>query len=156
MINATDSTVVTLTSTDALSGVDYLQYKIMDSSSQDIAGHGFKTITGNTDTVDLSGLGDGDYILRARAFDKIGNKKSGVDVAFTIDRTAPGVTLTAPASNDALKGIVDISGTVTDNQTLKNYYLTVFNLDTDTVAYTKNYPQTTNISGLLASWEVGS
>lgn len=93
-----------------LSGIGYSQYKIMDLSENTLKGW---INVADGDTVDVSSLGEGSYILRARTFDGAGNKKSGADVPFSIDRTAPAVTITSdgqPFTNTRsprLEGTVD-------------------------------------------------
>ena len=43
-------------------------------------------------SISTVGLNNGDYTARIRAFDAAGNKKSGVDVPFTLDNTTPTVS----------------------------------------------------------------
>lgn len=78
-----DSVTVTVTADDA-SGINNVEYKIMNLDGTTAAG--WFTIDNGvpTDAPAISGLAAGNYILRARAFDNAGNKKSGADVVFTI------------------------------------------------------------------------
>ncbi len=102
-----DNPSVTISATDATSGVDYVQYKVMDESGDTVLG--WVTIDNNTPTEvpGVLGLADGEYTLRARAFDSAGNKKSGADISFTVDNTIPALTLASIDSNS------DASRTIT-------------------------------------------
>ncbi|HRN90183.1 MAG TPA: Ig-like domain-containing protein [Candidatus Saccharibacteria bacterium] len=109
-INSTDpNPTVTVTATDTTSGIDYMQYVIMDASANNVTS--WFTLSSPTEVVDLSGLPlDGAYTLRARAFDNAGNKKSGADVAFTIDRTLPVAAITTTGTQST--ATPTINGTV--------------------------------------------
>lgn len=75
-----------------------------------------------TDTVkasvecDISGLGDGEHTLYARAIDVAGNATN--DMAITnkvsIDRTAPTVKIISPSDNAVVNKTVKLTGTVSD------------------------------------------
>lgn len=106
---------LTLVLNDALSGIDYSQYRILDAAAQNMSGHGWVDVESG-DPVDVSGLADGEYVLRARTFDNAGNKKSGADVRFIVDRTAPAVTVSPVATSTVTTRT--ITGTVTDNNTV--------------------------------------
>ncbi|MGH7217841.1 MAG: Ig-like domain-containing protein [Candidatus Microsaccharimonas sp.] len=88
---------VTINATDNESGIDYVQYKIVPADDKSTTVVGWVTIDNQVaTTLDAAGLGNGDYIVVARAFDSAGNKKSGAEVAFTIDRT---ISTTVSVSN---------------------------------------------------------
>ncbi|UCB56525.1 MAG: right-handed parallel beta-helix repeat-containing protein [Candidatus Omnitrophota bacterium] len=58
---------------------------------------------------------EGDYTITLTATDEAGNSSSG-SVSFTIDRTAPQVTITNPANNSGVNDVlIDISGTIDDD-----------------------------------------
>ncbi|MET0302952.1 MAG: Ig-like domain-containing protein [Microbacteriaceae bacterium] len=58
-------------------------------------------------------LAEGSYSIRAGANDKAGNNRT-VSHGFTVDGTAPVVTIDAPGASAALRGVVTVSGTATD------------------------------------------
>jgi hypothetical protein len=62
-----------------------------------------------------SSVATGAHTLTARAYDAAGNSTTSAAVAITIDRTAPTVSLTAPASAATVSGAVTVSATATDN-----------------------------------------
>lgn len=121
----TTEPTVTINATDADSGIDYVQYKVMDASNNTVLGWVKIDNKVATPVTGILGLGDGSYTLRARAFDKAGNKHSGTDVAFTVDKTAPDITPTTIGTADT--GYYTVHGnTITPNFT---------NNDTDTTGY---------------------
>jgi len=62
----------------------------------------------------VTGLSDGDYVVVASQSDASGNKGTAGPRAFTVDGTAPGVTLTAPVDGVRLPaGAVTVAGTAT-------------------------------------------
>lgn len=108
----TNPTTVSGAVTDATSGPDYIQYQVLvrhNGMLRVLVGFGDnvtvqadgtftspvtlkRTVALKPGDFDLAGyldtglnLVDGDYVLRVRAFDKAGNKKSGVDKNFTIN-----------------------------------------------------------------------
>ena len=103
-INATDlNPVLKALLSDATSNIDTAQYVIIDSHNENVgewknlsaADGAFDSKSESIDQqVDLSGLQDGTYTLRLRTFDAAGNKKSGADVVFSINRSVPEVTIT--------------------------------------------------------------
>ncbi len=87
---------ITINASDA-NGIDYVQYKIVRADDKEATVVGWVTIDNQIPTtLEVAGLSDGDYIIVARAFDNAGNKKSGAEVAFTIDRT---ISTTVSVSN---------------------------------------------------------
>ncbi|MBV9469255.1 MAG: Ig-like domain repeat protein, partial [Abitibacteriaceae bacterium] len=60
-------------------------------------------------------LTDGSYYLSTATVDKAGNSTFGPAIAIAIDRTAPTLTIIAPASNGGLKDLSTIGGLVVDN-----------------------------------------
>lgn len=92
---------VTITATDAQSGVASVQYKIMNSLGVTVIG--WRDVDNGVPTVvdGVTNLPDGSYVLRARAFDADENKKSGVDVAFVVDRSELAAPVLTLPSHDA-------------------------------------------------------
>jgi hypothetical protein len=110
----TTEPTVTINASDTVSGIDYVQYKVMDSSNATVLG--WVTISNGTATPvsGILGLNDGTYTLRARAFDNAGNKKSGADVAFTVDKTAPAVSIDSYGwTNNAMQPTISVDGSTT-------------------------------------------
>lgn len=114
---------VTINADDNI-GVDYVQYKILNTDGTTAAG--WFTINNNeeTEVTAISGLEAGNYTLRARAFDEAGNKKSGADVIFTVNQiivTNPteggeqesGTNGSAVSGNAARTNLVSPSGVTT-------------------------------------------
>jgi hypothetical protein len=64
-----------------------------------------------------SSLSSGNYTLTAKAYDAAGNVGQATAVSVTVvnDTTAPTVSLTAPASNNIVSGIVAITASANDN-----------------------------------------
>ena len=74
------------------------------------------TVDANGDwTFDAAQLADGTYTVAASATDAAGNTGMATNVTFTVDTTAPSVTITAPADNAVTgDGTPTISGTVSE------------------------------------------
>ena len=66
---------------------------------------------------DTTALATGNYTLLAKAFDAAGNsgQSSGVNVVVVTDTSAPTVSLTTPANNATLSGIVTLKAVASDN-----------------------------------------
>ena len=64
-----------------------------------------------------SALPAGGYILMVKAYDAAGNVGQSANVSVTVanDTTPPTVSLTSPANNASLSGIVNITATASDN-----------------------------------------
>jgi hypothetical protein len=59
--------------------------------------------------------GDGVYLLRSRATDKVGNVEDSItDVRVTIDNSAPTSVITHPSSGAAVSGTLEIKGSAKD------------------------------------------
>jgi hypothetical protein len=86
--NATST--ITLTATDAGSGVDYTKYRLTKDGAPGIL---------TTGTV-LSSGGQGSYVLEFWSIDKMGNRESTQTVKYVVDQTAPNT------SSDAAPTIV--------------------------------------------------
>lgn len=95
---------VTVTASDNLSGIDRVEYKVMQNGAN-VKGYGWTEVTNDTATPapQLRDLPSGDYTLVARAFDNAGNKRSGIEVDFTVDNTGPTATL-------EVTGLKDVNG----------------------------------------------
>jgi large repetitive protein len=104
----------------------------------------------------LSGLAEGSYTLNVTATDKAGNNAER-NIVFTIDRTAPKVTMDSPKEGEVYgisKGVISVTGAIVEN-----------NLDTYSVRYGAgdNPAQWTELSrnntipttSQLFSWRVG-
>jgi Tol biopolymer transport system component/flagellar hook assembly protein FlgD len=119
----------------------------VDTGSQNREGHVFGT---------LNGLAEGSYTLNVTASDKAGNAAER-NIAFTIDRTAPKVTMESPKDGELYglsKGSINITGSIVET-----------NLDTYSVRYGAGENPTQWIelavgntipaSAQLFSWKVG-
>jgi subtilisin family serine protease len=62
-----------------------------------------------------SSVATGAHTLTATAYDAAGNRTTSASCPITIDRTAPTVSLTAPASGATVSGTVTVSATAADN-----------------------------------------
>jgi ELWxxDGT repeat protein len=60
-------------------------------------------------------VADGVHTLTARAFDSVGNASLSVEVSVTVDNTAPAATLSAPAQNAHVRGVIQLGATASDN-----------------------------------------
>ncbi|MEX2398841.1 MAG: Ig-like domain-containing protein [Candidatus Saccharimonadales bacterium] len=146
------------------SNVADVQYRIHKSPFEKIDGFGWEPVDaedGDYDSIlesisseiDVAGLGDGEYLVRVRAFDEAGNKKSGVDVEFTVDNTAPVAEITQPNDEQIVFGEVELVGEVTDENS-KNSHFEIQDsegnrVDSDTLKNgSKNHEYTWDTSGL--------
>lgn len=137
LLNSTDSNpILTAKVKDALSGVAKVQYRILDENGDKISGHNWVDLVaadGAFDSnkefidslVDVAGLDDGNYILRLRAFDAAGNKKSGANLSFAIDRTAPVVTAKDYKDFDKTPTLTGTTSDATDVVTVNGGIATV-------------------------------
>lgn len=138
---------------DTLSGADYAEYSIGTGVGKEykyIANKNFPdndklmadadgNFSGNIDT---SGLTDGSYTLRVRGFDKAGNKKSGIDINFSIDTKGPAAPTITPGTG-IIKGnqeflITAEQGATIDavaDQGVLNGANGTYTLDTSTLRY---------------------
>jgi ELWxxDGT repeat protein len=62
-----------------------------------------------------AGVADGAHTLLVRAYDAAGNVTPSAGVDVLVDNTAPTTTLSAPAQNAHVRGLVQLSATATDN-----------------------------------------
>ncbi len=104
------SITVTGTATDA--NFDHWDLTVDGGTS----GLGTATSTQTTvnSTIDTSVLSEGSHNLKLSGTDKAGNVAE-TSVTFSIDKTGPTIVLTAPLADAFVKGITDITGTVTDS-----------------------------------------
>lgn len=165
VVKNSDSPVLSADVDGTNSNVSRAQYRIHKSDGSKVDGFGWVDMDatdGNFDSekegvekiVNTTGLSDGDYIARIRAFDASGNKKSGVDVPFTVDSTPPEVTLTSPVEG-YVSGTVSIEGTVTDVNP-HHYHLIIKNSSGATVAGPGTVGDTNNFSGTFFDWDTTS
>jgi hypothetical protein len=121
-VKNTDSPTINADVNGTGSNVASAQYRIHTKAGVEVSGFSWvdmvaknapfdKEFESITATMNLAGLVDGEYIARIRAFDVAGNKKSGADVAFTVDNTAPVITITSQTSTSATPTITgNVSG----------------------------------------------
>lgn len=64
------------------------------------------------------------HALKAEARDAAGNKAS-VIINFVVDKTAPNITITSPASGATLNGVLNVNMTATDAQGISACYIEV-------------------------------
>ncbi len=93
------------------------------------------------------------YWWRVKAVDKVGNVSEWSDLwKITVDNTAPLAEITAPSNNTVVKGIIDIRGSVTDNNPLR-YHVQIEN-ESGGVVYSKTTNKNTAFTNeLLHSWD---
>ncbi len=91
-------------------GIDKVEFKVGATSTAMTFDSSKGTWRGSLNTATLS---DGPTTLNVTAFDKAGNAKSAI-VTFTVDNTAPTVSITSPAEGVTLSGSVTINFTATD------------------------------------------
>jgi hypothetical protein len=120
-INATDlNPTLTAMLSDATSNIDYAQYVIIDSNNENVGEwQNLQAADGSFDSkseaineqINTSSLVNGSYTLRLRTFDDAGNKKSGADVAFTVNRTLPNVMISGFSRQDnVIQPTVSVEG----------------------------------------------
>jgi hypothetical protein len=95
---------------DALSPISSVKYAIWDSTKSTVYANWTETsaldgaydslIESTSEVIDLSLYPEGDYVLGVRGWDEAGNKASGGDFYFTIDKTNP--TITVKAAPDSI------------------------------------------------------
>jgi cyclophilin family peptidyl-prolyl cis-trans isomerase len=71
------------------------------------------------------GVADGPHTVTIVATDKAGNASVGVDVTFTLDTKAPAINVTSPQNGDDVTADPTFIGTVTDNQHLVAFGVSV-------------------------------
>ncbi|HEY0072655.1 MAG TPA: Ig-like domain-containing protein, partial [Abditibacteriaceae bacterium] len=91
-------------------GVNWSDAKALPTSYDSV--NAVWSSTGSLPTGDL--LSDGEYTITAQAFDKVSNQKSVVS-HFTVDTTAPVVSVSNPQNNGAYAAISEASGTASDS-----------------------------------------
>jgi len=93
----------------------------------------------------------GAHTLTARAYDAAGNSATSASRSITIDRTAPTVALSAPASGATVSGTVTVSATASDSSGLARvefYRDGTVLLGTDTTSpYSISWDSTTTAAG---------
>lgn len=113
-----DSIKVTYSVSDALSGVESVEFSTnsnMSGSKPPVA-----EATGLY-KYSLTGLNDGEYTIYVRVTDNAGNKSENYNTSsFIVDSTAPKVTITSPVSGSTVNKTIALSGTVVDNNLKKN------------------------------------
>ena len=68
----------------------------------------------SSNLIDTTAYPDGSHTLLAKAWDEAGNVGT-CNVNFTIDNQSPSLTITSPATNARIGGIVNIQATASDN-----------------------------------------
>ncbi len=114
--------VIAGTAGDAASGVREVLWQLQRSDASFWNGSAWTPAAINfpasgTDnwTLGLPALEDGTYNVRVFARDGAGNDSVVATTTFSIDRTAPAVTVVSPANNSTLPAWKAISGNVVDN-----------------------------------------
>jgi hypothetical protein len=150
---STNPTSFTITATDTTpgSGIDNIvgniyQYKQSQSKYVLLVSH--SSSTNNPYTVDLSGLTDGTYYVKYNAHDKSGNVSNTEMFDFTVDHTAPALTINGSTGTDTTPTLTGTTSDATDVVTVDGQLATV-----DPAA---NSNSTHNWSITLPSQTVGS
>ena len=117
---ATSTLPVSVTATDAGSGIKNLFVHVYDSLNSLLGscGSGNGSVGGlatytYTCTLDTSGYADGSYSFKTGTFDFAGNNKT-VSLPFGVDNTKPVVTMDEPVDHATYTGSFTASGTATD------------------------------------------
>lgn len=88
----------------------------------------------STNEIDVSGLPDGTYTIRAYARDHANNEHRFLTVQFdvsAVDTTSPVVTITNPIAGSVVSGEIEVEGVVTDDTALSHYVVTLYPGSTD-------------------------
>lgn len=110
---------VSLTGTDAESGIKSMVVNFYTSSNTFLRSCGSENVTGSptehtlTCTLDVSGDPEGDYVLKGGAFDVAGNNKT-ITQTIHVDHTRPELVFTTPDFVHMLSGLVDVVTQATD------------------------------------------
>jgi hypothetical protein len=134
---------ITGTVTDS-SGLSEYRYQLLDSNKDNtlgnsvIGGHD-EVVDGALGSLDISGLPSGDYYVRVWAKDDLGNTSAPSYVKFTVDHTAPVVTLQSDKTNPMASSQVTFSGKVTNGA------------DLDTLALYNGTVQVADLTGSVDS-----
>ena len=110
------------------SGVSEYRYQLLDSNKDNTLGNsiigGHNEVTNDTlGSIDISNLPSGDYYVRLWAKDGLGNTSAPAYVKFTVDHTAPVVTLQADNANPMASTSVTFSGMVAGGSDLSSLKL---------------------------------
>lgn len=118
-----------------------------------------------------AGLSDGEYTIYFEVRDKANNKggeranpgESVHVIKVKIDRTSPIASITSPANNSILSGLVNVTGQIQDNMALSHYNLSLYPGDVDlsdgethtnrrinNLVGWDSYPSMVNVSGSVA------
>lgn len=120
--------------------------------------NGVKVSSNASYSWDTTKYADGSYTIVLNATDKAGNS-AYASVAVTVDNTPPAVTLSYPTNGSFLRGIVNISGSVTDAN-LANVSLKIGDVEvSSTAAYewdTAKYPDGSHNIALIALDKAGN
>ncbi len=118
----TDSTP-TLTGTDGVVSGDHAAVTVTIHEGSTVAGKQVATsgatVTGGTWTFTAAALADGTYTAQASQSDDAGNTGTSVGMTFTVDTTAPAVSLNAvpTPSNDATPALSGAAGVASGDHT---------------------------------------
>lgn len=125
-----DTFIVRGTASDDFSGIDRVVVRIFDANGNQVdRGDAVYNSNNGRFRYNVAGLADGNYTVRARAIDFAGNARQTAPVNFTVDTTAPTVTvnpLTTTDTTPTLTGTVnDSAAAVVVNVNGTNYNATV-------------------------------
>lgn len=119
---------------DPGTGIDFVEFSYQPRTTMSPSPTVIASVTATpySTTWDVSGVEDGEYILKANAWDIAGNYAEPDSVEVTVDKTAPLATVTAPNGGEAYTGgqTVDITWTATDAN-LDGYPVTIELYDGD-------------------------
>jgi MYXO-CTERM domain-containing protein len=114
-----DTPTLSGTAADTGAGVTSLTVEVVDAMGMVVSSSTPTVAAGGTWSVDVSTLPDGAYTVRATALDGAGNSVIITPVPFTVDTTAPAITLDVPADDAQLNDATPtISGTAEVGATL--------------------------------------
>jgi hypothetical protein len=110
----TSSLVAGGTASDAMSGIALVRYRI--------DGNAPGTLTGSGDwfgTIDLSSVGEGQHVLAVWSEDKAGKLSDEASQAFVVDRTNPGIAVSASYDGQVYRnGAFTMDGSLEDSLAL--------------------------------------
>ncbi|MDD4027332.1 MAG: Ig-like domain-containing protein, partial [Candidatus Shapirobacteria bacterium] len=148
-------TIVAKWNTSADTNFSHYEYKSFNPTTGWVYNGG--NIGNNTSRTGTFSVGEGTYGFAVRAVDKAGNFSNWTSdnlinsCQITYDATPPSVAITTPMEGYTLKGIVDISGTVTEENP-HHYWLAIYRKSDGKEIYSNVVNHSGSINGLIYSW----
>jgi hypothetical protein len=129
--------------TDALSGVDYVEFRVQNGTTGEYItalAKKYTAVSGDTYRYDFTMPADGKYVNThnpvtfglneqtawVRSYDVVGNYVHGQSITFTIDNVAPVAMITSHTDGELVNETITVSGLVTDDN-LSHYWFVIKN-----------------------------